>query len=123
MKYIRTPIGIYDLENSIFYDFDGLCKYHISHCEYYENNPDECIVSDLLEELCDGFYIDVDLNVERNFEYAFHHFKHFAKTMKSFRTTSKVMVKRLGGGYGYIRTDKCLLYIAKLNDKGELELI
>lgn len=123
MKYIRTPIGIYDLENSIFYDFDGLCKYHISHCEYYENNPDECKTSDLLEELCDGFYIDVDLNVERNFEYAFHHFGHFAKTMKSFRTTSKVMVKRLGGGYGYIRTDKCLLYVGKLNDKGELELI
>lgn len=123
MKYIRTPIGIYDLENSIFYDFDGLCKYHISHCEYYENNPDECKSSDLLEELCDGFYIDVDLNVERNFEYAFHHFEHFAKTMKSFRTTSKVMVKRLGGGYGYIRTDKCLLYVGKLNDKGELVLI
>lgn len=123
MKYIRTPIGIYDLENSVWFDFDGLCKYHISHCEYYENNPDECKTSDLLEELCDGFYIDVDLNVERNFEYAFHHFEHFAKTMKSFRTTSKVMVKRLGGGYGYIRTDKCLLYVGKLNDKGELELV
>lgn len=79
--------------------------------------------SESLEELCDGFYIDVDLNVERNFEYAFHHFEHFAKTMKSFRTTSKAMVKRLSGGYGYIRTNKCLLYVAKLNDKGELELL
>ena len=122
--YIRTNDGVYlkirecDENNKILIVGKTITDFGI-----YIEKKDIINQSENLEELCDGFYIDVDLNVERNFEYAFHHFGHFAKTMKSFRTTSKVMVKRLGGGYGYIRTDKCLLYIGKLNDKGELELI
>lgn len=123
--YIRTKDGIHSVEVETL--SNGIIRYSLSNYDSLINKEDfEKITireADTIEELCDGFYIDVDLNVERNFEYAFHHFEHFAKTMKSFRTTSKVMVKRLGGGYGYIRTDKCLLYVAKLNDKGELELI
>lgn len=123
MKYIRTDGNhIYErIEQRIMKSvyFGGEQYRHNLNSEW-ENIVEQ---ADTIQELCDGFYIDVDLNVERNFEYAFHHFEHFAKTMKSFKTTSKVMVKRLGGGYGYIRTDKCLLYVAKLNDKGELELL
>ena len=117
--YIRTKDGVYEVEKEEcgFYCCKGLEMAIAPYDEEFINQ------SENLEELCDGFYIDVDLNVERNFEYAFHHFEHFAKTMKSFRTTSKVMVKRLGGGYGYIRTDKCLLYVAKMNENGELELL
>ena len=110
MKWIRTPIGIYDLENSVLYDFDGLCKYHISHCEYYENNPDECRTSDLLEELCDCFVIDET-----------HYMESDLKEMVLYRDC-------IAGGlkttiYGAIWTEWGLKYVAKMNDKGGLELI
>lgn len=124
MKYIKTPYEIYDLENSMVYCFDG-ARYPNKCCTYYENNPDDCKVADKIEDLCDGFYIDIEFNVEHlsNCEYAFHHFEMFVKTMKSFRTNNKVMVKKLNGGYGYVKTNKGLVYVAKLNSKGELELI
>lgn len=109
MKYIRTPIGIYDLENSVFYDFDGLCKYHISHCEYYENNPEDCKTSDTIEELCDEF-VGVDNTCENGHQLL----RAIPYKCANFWN---------GGVYGAIWTSKGLIYIAKMNDKGELELI
>ena len=80
-------------------------------------NPYDCIVSsytlydvekeaDTIEELCDEFvisYID-----------GFHQLASFP---------SKVEVMLGHSVYGAIRTDKGLIYVAKMNDKGEFELL
>ena len=126
MKYIRTPIGIYDLENSVFYDFDGLCKYHISHCEYYENNPEDCKTSDTIEELCDEFVMT-------------HYFKETNYTKcEVLKEDKDLMIKAVRlrkqhnkdkdlknefNIYGCIWIDKGLIYVAKMNGSGDLELI
>ena len=98
MKYIRTKDEIQALYID---DFTEEGK------EYYTN----CKIADTIEELCDEFVIDYKL-VER------HQFLGKIKLTEM----AKVLLsgKRV---YGAIWTDKGLIYVAKMNDKGELELL
>lgn len=50
MKYILTPKGIYDFENSTYYYFDGKVKV-IPYCEDYENMPYNCQTFDNEDDL------------------------------------------------------------------------
>ena len=104
MKYIRTKDGIYE-----YVDYDNECiipmpiikyKGQLTHC-------DECDIikqADTIEELCDEFV------VEDNYDFAIFN------NLKLARQTK-------GTCYGAIWTNKGLIYVAKMNDKGELELI
>lgn len=101
MKYIRTKDRIYDLSNK------------------YSQTPEEVQIalmtgnykqSDTIEELCDEFVIDEVHYIE--------------SSLKEIVLYEKCIGKGLLTNiYGAIWTSKGLIYVAKMNDKGELELI
>ena len=104
MKYIRTKDGIYDLDKSILYEFTGH-KIKMPYYEEYEKQPELCKTTDTIEELCDEFvYVDEGCYPEISDE------------LDLMQTKSTII-------YGAIWTDKGLIYVAKMNNKGELELL
>jgi hypothetical protein len=109
MKYVRTEKGVYEIlaeTNTLYYtDFtgtEGVLK------------SDKVQVADTIEELCDEFVI--------------HNLKTFPKPYIQDSVVIKEipieLFKKCGMElYGAIWTDKGLIYVAKMNSKGELELI
>ena len=101
MKYIRTKDGrIIECSNTCnirdYYQYVGGIK-----------------VADTIEELCDEF-IAVDKKEPRNTQFI---------SLKEFWLRSLGMNLDYIYYYGAIWTDKGLIYVAKMNDKGELELL
>jgi hypothetical protein len=96
MKYIRTKDGIYE-----YVDYDNECiipspiikyKNKLTHCS-------ECNIikqADTIEELCDVIVCNAD-----------------------YKGKAEDLYFNI---YGAIWTEKGLIYVAKMNDKGELEL-
>lgn len=104
MKYIRTKDGIYEA------DFEPNKKL---------NNYKKC--ADTIEELCDEFVVEADdfgisqhdsHSIKEKLEGAI---KDVQAYKSNFNTKQTI--------YGAIWTDKGLIYVAKMNDKGELELL
>lgn len=105
MRYIRTKNGIYDLDKSIWYEFTGR-KVRMPYCEEYEKQPGLCKTADTIKELCDEF---VGINDGKP---------------QMLRFVPYACAQYWNGGvYGAIWTDKGLIYVAKMNEKGELELL
>ena len=105
MKYIRTKDGIYDLDKSIWYEFTGR-KVRMPYCEEYEKQPELCKTANTIKELCDEF---VGINDGKP---------------QMLRFVPYACAQYWNGGvYGAIWTDKGLIYVAKMNKKGELELL
>ena len=106
-KYIRTENGIYELcwvNNDEYYS----TKKGIFHASQILKQ------SDTIEELCDEF-----VGVSK-----------VLSTIDYFIITDRLAIKKpneiitfSGGIYGAIWTDKGLIYVAKMNDKGEWELL
>ena len=71
--------------------------------------------ADTIEELCDEFVV-----VQRGFHDLLNADTHCLQTLKRYYEVNKIEVL---GIYGAIWTDKGLIYVAKMNDKGELELL
>ena len=102
MKYIRTTKGVWEIDKLTKSDYEWLCK--SAHKE-----------SDTIEELCDRFvyipkgkedywisiFVDLPDNLKEEKDYYYY--------------TYDI--------YGAIFTDKGLIYVAKMNEKGELELL
>lgn len=116
MKYIRTEKGhIYEYVEQRIHQNQYL---KFGQYRHNINSEYEQIIAqaDTIEELCDGFYVDNkrDFLTSRVFQtfselkYEFEYYK--AKNKKATF-------------YGFIKTDKGLIYVAKMNDKVELELI
>lgn len=110
MKYIRTESGIYELfsSNSRSSKFLYPTKNGYRLCQR-ENW--RCRFADTIEELCDEFVICCE-----------------GKPICQFacKIWNNNKMKSLSNGndfYGAIWTDKGLIYVAKMNDKGELELL
>lgn len=122
MKYIRTRDGIYEfkeeymsISKGIYYLFgkleetseDYLFKNDLSLGKFIKQ-------ADTIEELCDGFAIK-----EKN--YIIQVF------LKKDGWTLEEVIKqpRIIGTdiVGYIETEKGLIYVAKMNKKGKLELL
>ena len=102
MKYIRTKTKIETIETKL--DNKELFDY----LKQFDNYKDDLIkVADTIEELCDlifcwqgkqwGFFMPIELE------------------MINKEKWDKI--------YGAIFTDKGLIYVAKMNDEGELELL
>lgn len=144
MKYIRTEDGIYETDKTVFGKhtkivltnkktgetiseivcdyieeksiiedmlFAEYCKTHkLNPLDYSRKtivvNPTVLNQSDTIEELCDEFVCLENKMTFRNLE----------------TITSSCNLKYLTI-YGAIWTDKGLIYVAKLNKKGELELL
>ena len=116
MKYIRTKNGIYDLSNK------------------YSQTPEEVQIAlmtgnykqaDTIEELCDEFVLHYEPLDDIPIPWA-----SYERRSDSWNKNKEMLVKELKNTSGRkpivrgaIYTDKGLIYVAKMNDKGELELL
>lgn len=115
MKYIRTKDGVYNTSNMKWCE----CSKQAS---YYKDKNYILYVplkqADTIEELCDAIAIvwkDCLPSIWNNIT----HIKDFISTVySSYQIKHKVV-----GVYGAIFTDKGLIYVAKMNEKGDLELL
>jgi len=127
MKYIRTKDGIFAFEgvNTITKVYEtpkGIKPWSYSdgtlvkegdkfiHVNNKDYKVDEENTADTIEELCDVFVYETN---ENN-----HYIKDKHNTIQLFFDNEKPIAY-----YGAIWTDKGLIYVAKMNDKGELELL
>lgn len=100
MKYIRTNEGIFEQNENFTITYHEL--------------EDDIREADTIEELCDAFII-IDEDKKK--------YVYLKEDGLIFD-----MIQDLGNWcdrtcYGAIWTDKGLIYVAKMNDKGELELL
>ena len=116
MKYIRTKDGIFEIKatpqsNAMYSGSQAYRIYdHIQMVDRDVLEKDIIKQADTIEELCDCFiYSD---EVFKNVIYNnFHALKILLKLRKNYVV------------YAAIWTDKGLIYVAKMNSKGELELL
>jgi hypothetical protein len=117
--YIRTKDGVYDLENDDIVKIDGKYK----ECYVQKDTGDTCFkdieilkVSENLEELCDEIVIEY---ADGSKIISIH------DNTKEFLKEHKYELKSgyIKNVYGAIWTSKGLIYVAKMNENGELELI
>ncbi len=100
MKYIRTKEFVYETEKVIDW------------VEMYKDKLQPIKQADTIEELCDG-YVIVDLDIEST---------PILTTWKP-PLQNGYEINKDYAIYGAIWTDKGLIYVAKMNSKGELELL
>lgn len=100
MKYIRTKDGIYRTTKNFVVGKEHYVAWH----DFYEEIIKQ---ADTIEELCDEFV-------------AIH--KTFSKTYCIRKVPFEKQDENFNI-YGAIWTNKGLIYVAKMNDKGELELL
>lgn len=106
MKYIRTKDG--RIVDALEYHSNDK-KYHWFTLEE-ENNT-----ADTIEELCDEFVLVAP--------YRFRRPKTATELEKDFEEMKYFYTDKDDTIYGAIWTDKGLIYAAKMNEKGELELL
>ena len=114
MKYIRTENGVHKI-----FDTHNGYKNHWGY-KYKEN----CVIlldsetmksekaANTIEELCD-LYVMVHLDCEKTPDI----FMQKIPLQRGYKINKDYII------YGAIWTDKGLIYVAKMNEKGELELL
>ena len=115
MKYIRTHSEIYDV-NDLY-----VCEELVDK-PYATKNGGWCIYkdsivkqADTIEELCDEFVVSGNTSLGKPFV--------SSKEFKNLQEQNDIRLYDNCELFGAIWTDKGLIYVAKMNDKGELELI
>lgn len=114
MKYIRTKDGVYKKSLVSICELDGI---------EYASDDEMCYAeiikqADTIEELCDEFVMNNELYVDCDTKY-----------WRLIAYPGENVVYHYGnddiknGIYGAIWTDKGLIYVAKMNEKGEFELL
>lgn len=113
MKYIRTKDGIYGINQPIQPERELQIKWIDDHCfeTSWKTKPCEWKQADTIEELCDEF-----VYIRPNGIYEWHN--DFVGNEYEIN-----LIKDGYQIYGAIWTDKGLIYVAKMNEKGELELL
>ena len=110
MKYIRTANEIYDKDDLYICEELNGKPYGVkgnSWVIYHESIIKE---ADTIEELCDEFVgIDID--------------GHYIIHNDGWLEGARIIPLNEITYYGAIWTDKGLIYVAKMNEKGELELL
>ena len=113
-KCIRTKWGeVWEVESETETHFyvDDIFDYEIEKKDIIKQ-------ANTIEELCDGFFLKIYGNdFSRDAIGSRDTFKQFKEAYSFYKNHEKC------DGFGFIETDKGLIYVAKLNDKGELELI
>ena len=105
MKYIRTKDGIFEFEY-----ITPTCDYACKNNKYFLAS-DVIKYADTIEELCDEFvFHDIEIDMFTIFP-----------ILLPLQKRSKINVDY--EQFGAIWTDKGLIYVAKMNSKGEMELI
>ena len=124
MRYIRTKDGIYDLEKSLFHQYNGI-RVLTPYCKQYEENPSLCKTADTIEELiCDDdilylhdLYPDAVLVVEGKIKpFGYDTAIELKEWLgyKHYKPKFDLFTKDTEGNY---------IKRAKTNKKGELELL
>lgn len=110
MKYIRTKTKIETIETKL--DNKELFDY----LAQFDNYKDDLIkVADTIEEACDEFVLVAP--------YRFRKPKTATELEKDLEEMKCFYTDKDDTIYGAIWTDKGLIYVAKMNDEGELELL
>ena len=110
MKYIRTKTSIINAFTTLN------SKELFDYLKQFDNYKDDLInVSDNIEELIDEFVIYDNFYHSRMTPVAMH--------TKENQEIIKGYLKQNIACYGAIWTDKGLIFVAKMNEKGELELL
>lgn len=112
MKYIRTKLGIFDLEED---SKERIFALH-SYDEFNEKKFQDLIIAqaDTIEELCDEFVrIDTIFNV-----FLLADYDEIIEEIYKFGEFYEGRFIYCGA----VWTDKGLIYVAKMNEKGCLEL-
>lgn len=121
IKYVRTKDGIYELMPNISQDYEMSFDGETLEPAYYTIDTDWIAKKDVIdqadtiEELCDEFVVCCD-----SWEKPLVHDSD--KTNKEQLSDLKNILKN-DKVYGAIWTDKGLIFVAKLNNKGKLELL
>ncbi len=110
-KYFRTEYDIFE-----FYKFiDNIIVIKVNYDSGYAclaSNPQIFKEADTIEELCDEFVV-----IEETQNYAMEICSSYEVLKDNGWIGSNFTI------YGAIWTDKGLIYVAKMNEKGELELL
>lgn len=118
-KYIRRANGVYELKID-----EKLKKANVSNCFYTSDNDTNWNLlfekedlkqfkqANTIEELCDEFVF----HVENQGHWVINNYKRALEIAKSYNEDEIKFIC-----CGAIRTDKGLIYVAKMNEKGELE--
>lgn len=119
MKYIRTEdekifLIHEDLDNKDLWYFESKEKTIVISC----NPIDLGKVADTIEELCDEFVLYDSKDMINTFISTYERVMNWKEVLDK-RKLDKPNYEI----YGAIWTDKGLIYVAKMNDKGELELL
>ena len=101
MKYIRTKDKI-----------EKVPDYYANKLVEYPNLK----IADTIEELCDGFIVEEKDNETNWFVMEMDELKNMPQEQRIFELKN-------WNHYAFIKTNKGLVYVAKLNNKGELELL
>lgn len=123
--YIRTKDGVYELKENMtiengVYSFFGKI-YNTTEKHLFRNDKDLGEVvkqSENLEELCDR-YIGISNNKPMIIKYEFD--EYYDEYGDSY--TKEELLMEYDIIYGAIYTSKGLIYIAKMNENGVLELL
>ena len=117
--YIRTKDGVYEVDEIKPYFLDEKQKLFINNGLKIAVNEKQVIKqSDTIEELCDEFVIEfLDFEEEKVNQIISPEFQWAKEEFEKFTLYDTTL-------YGAIRVfGKGLIYVAKINDKGDLELI
>ena len=111
-RYVRTEDGIFEVVKEEV--LCGVRFYDIETKEHLNRIRGESIIAYAdIEELCDEFVL-----VEKMREATYYHRSHNFNDFKSI-----AMLNERYTLYGAVWTSKGLIYVAKMNKDGELELI
>lgn len=132
MKYIRTKDGRIYEENKVFVVMENNIKIVILGSVAYRmfieriggiswNSETNVVIkeADTIKELCDAFVIKWSFNNEYYVYSKEELDRVLSNPMQPLTHNGKVSEKI----YGAIWTDKGLIYVAKMNKKGDLELL
>lgn len=125
MKYIRTKEGIYDTSNMKWCECSKQASYYKDK-NYILYVPIK--TANTIEELCDEFVDTSELKTSNTGGWLYDEFDSDNKCLVYYaederRTIPLNEFDDLSKIYGAIWTDKGLIYVAKMNKKGELELL
>ena len=126
MRYIRTEDRIYD-GSLLLREYTGW-YFHEKSKLYAFTEGDIFKQADTIEELCDGFVVINRFN-KRKYLYSKKGFIKRVERNNTYNRDKNTYQDKLehlldyNTIYGAIWTDKGLIYVAKMNEKGELELL
>ena len=124
MKYVRTKDGkIIDTSLALDSEPTNHNLMRFKSANWLNNGHKQITIkvdniiaqANTIEDLCDEFVVDVSNDRKFNRNFNLDKCKEYQLYLKSENLTGII--------YGAIWTDKGLIYVARMNEKGELELL